>query len=55
MTPTNPTHGRIEVNVAAALGAFVRTQNPGIVMAGEDIAGENVLPGFVLPVDEVFA
>ena len=35
MTPTNPTHGRIEVNVAAALRAFVRTQNPGIVMAGE--------------------
>ena len=28
MTPTNPTHGRIEVNVAAALGAFVRTHNP---------------------------
>lgn len=35
MTPTNPTHGRIEVNVAAALKHFVRTQNPGIVMAGE--------------------
>ena len=35
MTPTNPTHGRIEVNVAAALRAFVRTQNLGIVMAGE--------------------
>ena len=35
MTPTNPTHGRIEVNVAAALTAFVRTQNLGVVMAGE--------------------
>ena len=35
MTPTNPTHGRIEVNVAAALRAFVRTQNMGVVMAGE--------------------
>ena len=35
MTPTNPTHGRIEVNVAAALKAFVRTQNLGVVMAGE--------------------
>ena len=35
MTPTNPTHGRIEVNVAAALRSFARTQNPGIVMAGE--------------------
>lgn len=35
MTPTNPTHGRIEVNVAAALKHFVRTQNPGVVMAGE--------------------
>ncbi len=35
MTPTNPTHGRIEVNVAAALSRFVRTQNLGIVMAGE--------------------
>ncbi len=35
MTPTNPTHGRIEVNVAAALKQFVRTQNLGVVMAGE--------------------
>ena len=35
MTPTNPTHGRIEVNVAAALRAFVRTQTLGVVMAGE--------------------
>ncbi len=35
MTPTNPTHGRIEANVAAALRAFVRTQNLGVVMAGE--------------------
>ena len=35
MTPTNPTHGRIEVNVAAALKHFVRTQNLGVVMAGE--------------------
>ena len=35
MTPTNPTHGRIEVNVAAALRSFARTQNLGIVMAGE--------------------
>lgn len=35
MTPTNPTHGRIEANVTAALRHFVRTQNLGIVMAGE--------------------
>ena len=35
MTPTNPTHGRIEVNVAVALSRFVRTQNLGGVMAGE--------------------
>ena len=35
MTPTNPTHGRIEVNVAVALQHFVRTQNLGVVMAGE--------------------
>ena len=35
MTPTNSTHGRIEVNVAAALKHFVRTQNLGVVMAGE--------------------
>ncbi len=35
MTPTNPTHGRIEINVAAALKQFVRTQNLGVVMAGE--------------------
>ncbi len=35
MTPTNADHGRIEVNVAVALKAFVRTQNLGSVMAGE--------------------
>ena len=35
MTPTNPTHGRIEVNVAVAFNRFVRTQNLGVVMAGE--------------------
>ena len=35
MTPTNPTHGRIEANVAAALKHFVRSQNLGVVMAGE--------------------
>ena len=35
MTPTNPSHGRIEVNVAAALKQFVRTRNLGVVMAGE--------------------
>ena len=35
MTPTNPTHGRIELNVAAALRSFVRSQNLGIVMVGE--------------------
>ena len=35
MTPTNPTHGRIEANVAAALKRFVSTQNLGFVMAGE--------------------
>ncbi|MCY4119326.1 MAG: Uma2 family endonuclease, partial [Acidobacteria bacterium] len=35
MTPTNPTHGRIEVNVAAALRRFARSQKLGIVMAGE--------------------
>ena len=35
MTPTSPAHGRIEVNVAAALKQFLRTQNLGVVMAGE--------------------
>ena len=35
MTPASPTHGRIEVNVAAALKQFVRTRNLGVVMAGE--------------------
>lgn len=35
MTPTNPTHGRIEANVAAALKHFARAQNLGVVMAGE--------------------
>ena len=35
MTPTNPTHGRIEVNVAAALKRFVSTRNLGVVMGGE--------------------
>ena len=35
MTPTSPAHGRIEVNVAAALKQFLRTRNLGVVMAGE--------------------
>ena len=35
MNPTNPTHGRIEVNVAVAVSRFVRTQDLGVVMAGE--------------------
>ena len=35
MSPTNPEHGRIEANIAAAIGSFVRTQNLGIVMTGE--------------------
>lgn len=35
MTPTNAEHGRIELNVAAALRAFVRSQNLGAVMVGE--------------------
>jgi Uma2 family endonuclease len=35
LSPTNPEHGCIEVNVAAALRDFVRTQNLGFVMSGE--------------------
>ena len=35
MSPTHPDHGRIEVNVAAALRSFARTHNLGIVMTGE--------------------
>jgi Uma2 family endonuclease len=35
MSPTNPVHGRIEANIAAAMRAFVSTQNLGIVMTGE--------------------
>jgi Uma2 family endonuclease len=35
MSPTNPEHGRIEANIAGAIGAFVRTQNLGLVMTGE--------------------
>jgi Uma2 family endonuclease len=35
MSPTNPEHGRIEANIAGAIGAFVRTQNLGVVMTGE--------------------
>jgi Uma2 family endonuclease len=35
MSPTNPEHGRIESNISAALHAFARTQNLGIVMTGE--------------------
>lgn len=35
MTLTSPAHGRIEVNVAAALKQFLRTRNLGVVMAGE--------------------
>jgi Uma2 family endonuclease len=35
MSPTNPDHGRIEMNVAAELRGFARGQNLGIVMTGE--------------------
>ena len=35
MSPINPEHGRIELNIGAALRGFVSTQNLGIVMTGE--------------------
>jgi Uma2 family endonuclease len=35
MSPTNPEHGRIELNIAMTLRDFARTQNLGIVMTGE--------------------
>lgn len=35
MTPTNPEHGRIELNVGAILQRAVRSQNLGLVMTGE--------------------
>lgn len=35
MSPTSPEHGRIEANIAGAIGAFARTQNQGLVMTGE--------------------
>ena len=35
MSPTNPDHGRIEVNIAAALRGVAGVQNLGIVMTGE--------------------
>jgi Uma2 family endonuclease len=35
LSPTNPEHGRLEANVAAALHRFTRTQNLGLVMVGE--------------------
>jgi Uma2 family endonuclease len=35
MSPTNPEHGRIELNIAAAFRAAVRTQHLGLVMVGE--------------------
>ena len=35
MSPTNPEHGRIELNIGAAIRGFVSTQNLGIVMTGE--------------------
>jgi Uma2 family endonuclease len=35
LSPTNSEHGRIEANVAMALGAFVRAQNLGLVLVGE--------------------
>jgi Uma2 family endonuclease len=35
MSPTNPEHGRIELNIGAALRSFVSTQKLGIVMTGE--------------------
>jgi len=35
MSPTNPEHGRIELNVAAALQRVARAQKLGLVMTGE--------------------
>lgn len=35
MSPANPVHGRIELNVGALLRSFVGTKNLGIVMTGE--------------------
>ena len=35
MSPTNPEHGRIEANIAAAIRGFVSVQNLGVVMTGE--------------------
>jgi Uma2 family endonuclease len=35
LSPTNPEHGRIEANIAVAMGNFARTQNLGLVMTGE--------------------
>lgn len=35
MSPANPEHGRIEANIAAALGSIVRLQNLGIILTGE--------------------
>jgi Uma2 family endonuclease len=35
LSPTNSEHGRIEANVAVALGAFARVQNLGLVMTGD--------------------
>ena len=35
MTPTNPAHGRIELDVGAALMAFVRARNLGTIIVGE--------------------
>lgn len=35
MSPTNPDHGRIELNIGAVLKHVVRAQNLGLVMTGE--------------------
>ena len=54
MTPTNPTHGRIEVNVAAALRNFARAQDLGVVMAGEVGVFTNRDPDTVRAPDVLF-
>ena len=54
MSPTNPDHGRIELNIAAALSNFARTHNLGIVMTGEVGVFTRWNPDRVLGADVVF-
>ena len=65
--PVGARHGSVAARLTVLLGKYVRTERLGIVLAvetalketstlttGDTSSGDNVVPGFRCPVDEVF-